>query len=173
SDAVEALCRYTWPGNVRELENVVQRAAVVAKGDTILSKDLPAELLEAVLGTRPALGSRAPFQGEAVARGALLEPAPATPPKPAPEDVTAPGMTTPSDATADSAGDPPDTEHAFDRLFSVLRASIQGPILPEIERAMIERTLAETSGNQVKASQILGITRATLRKRIDQYQLRL
>ncbi len=174
SDAVEALCRYTWPGNVRELENVVQRAAVVAKGDTILSKDLPAELLEAVLGTRPALGSRAPFHGEAVTRGGLLEPAPATPPKPAPEDVPDLGMTTPGEAsTADSAGDPPDTEHAFDRLFSVLRASIQGPILPEIERAMIERTLAETSGNQVKASQILGITRATLRKRIDQYQLRL
>jgi DNA-binding NtrC family response regulator len=33
--ALEALCRYAWPGNVRELENVIERAVIVAKGDTI------------------------------------------------------------------------------------------------------------------------------------------
>jgi DNA-binding NtrC family response regulator len=33
--AMETLCRYTWPGNVRELENVIERAVIVAKGDTI------------------------------------------------------------------------------------------------------------------------------------------
>ncbi len=33
--AMQALCRYPWPGNVRELENVIERAAIVAKGDTI------------------------------------------------------------------------------------------------------------------------------------------
>jgi transcriptional regulator with GAF, ATPase, and Fis domain len=33
--AMQALGRYTWPGNVRELENVIERAVIVAKGDTI------------------------------------------------------------------------------------------------------------------------------------------
>ena len=33
--AMQALCRYAWPGNVRELENVIERAVIVAKGDTI------------------------------------------------------------------------------------------------------------------------------------------
>ena len=33
--AMAALSRYTWPGNVRELENVIERAVIVAKGDTI------------------------------------------------------------------------------------------------------------------------------------------
>jgi len=33
--AMQALCRYVWPGNVRELENVIERAVIVAKGDTI------------------------------------------------------------------------------------------------------------------------------------------
>jgi two-component system nitrogen regulation response regulator GlnG len=37
---------------------------------------------------------------------------------------------------------------------------------------MIQRTLAETGGNQVNASVLLGITRATLRKRIDAYGIR-
>ena len=35
SGAMQALCRYAWPGNVRELENVIERAVIVAKGDTI------------------------------------------------------------------------------------------------------------------------------------------
>jgi DNA-binding NtrC family response regulator len=33
--AMQALCRYAWPGNVRELENVIERAVIIAKGDTI------------------------------------------------------------------------------------------------------------------------------------------
>jgi len=34
--AMRALSRYSWPGNVRELQNVIERAVIVAKGDTIL-----------------------------------------------------------------------------------------------------------------------------------------
>jgi two-component system, NtrC family, response regulator AtoC len=34
--AMQALARYSWPGNVRELQNVIERAVIVAKGDTIL-----------------------------------------------------------------------------------------------------------------------------------------
>jgi two-component system nitrogen regulation response regulator GlnG len=45
NEALDALLNYDWPGNVRELENVVQRASVLAKGDTILSKDLPQDVL--------------------------------------------------------------------------------------------------------------------------------
>ena len=37
--AMQALSRYTWPGNVRELENVIERAVIVAKTDTITDVD--------------------------------------------------------------------------------------------------------------------------------------
>ena len=43
--AINALCRYDWPGNVRELENVIQRAIVLAAGDTITQSELPRELV--------------------------------------------------------------------------------------------------------------------------------
>jgi two-component system response regulator HydG len=34
--AMQALCRYAWPGNVRELENVIERAVILSKADTIV-----------------------------------------------------------------------------------------------------------------------------------------
>jgi DNA-binding NtrC family response regulator len=40
-DALATLRSYPWPGNVRELENVIQRAIILASGDTIRIEDLP------------------------------------------------------------------------------------------------------------------------------------
>jgi nitrogen regulation protein NR(I) len=48
AEALSLLTRHRWPGNVRELENVVYRTAVIAQGDTILLKDLPQEIRDAV-----------------------------------------------------------------------------------------------------------------------------
>jgi len=45
-EAMAVLIRHRWPGNVRELENVIYRSAVIAQGDAILVKDLPAEIRE-------------------------------------------------------------------------------------------------------------------------------
>src|SRR3974390_2891708 len=42
--ALKSLDKYHWPGNVRELENVIRRALVMAKGEAILSTDLPVEI---------------------------------------------------------------------------------------------------------------------------------
>ena len=39
-DAQTALKSYPWPGNVRELENTIERAVVLAKGETIDAADL-------------------------------------------------------------------------------------------------------------------------------------
>lgn len=40
-EALARLCEYDWPGNVRELENVMERATILAKGETIQVHDLP------------------------------------------------------------------------------------------------------------------------------------
>ena len=44
-EAMEALCAYHWPGNVRELENVVERAIVLCKKNTISLEHLPGNVV--------------------------------------------------------------------------------------------------------------------------------
>jgi transcriptional regulator with PAS, ATPase and Fis domain len=44
SEAMTLLEGYSWPGNVRELRNALERAVVVAEGDTITPFDLPTRM---------------------------------------------------------------------------------------------------------------------------------
>ena len=78
NEALDALLAYDWPGNVRELENVVQRANVLAKGETILPKDLPQDVLNPRKTpiAAPVAASAAPFAAapEATAPAAGLIP---------------------------------------------------------------------------------------------------
>jgi transcriptional regulator of acetoin/glycerol metabolism len=45
---------YHWPGNIRQLRNVIERAVILSKGDTIVFKDLSEEFLAHNNNTRVA-----------------------------------------------------------------------------------------------------------------------
>jgi two-component system nitrogen regulation response regulator GlnG len=120
-EAMKILEKAEWLGNVRELENAVERAAVVTVGDSILPKDLPADLRE-----------------------------PKVVPV-APDDL---------EAAIDAAMRP---------LYALARRDPELKLMAMMERELIARSLEDTGGNQVQAAKLLGITRATLRKRIEKY----
>ncbi len=150
SEALEVLCRYRWPGNVRELENFVFRSAVMAQGETILIKDLPHEVVA--------------FSGE------MLTPLPVeTAEPPVIENESAVPAEAPLSSTVDGKVDACSKDNPFDKVYAELRKG--NHLLEQIEKEMIARALKETGGKQVKTAEILGMTRATLRKRIDQYDL--
>ncbi len=44
ADALTALMRYRWQGNVRELEHAIERAVILARGDSIRVRELPLEV---------------------------------------------------------------------------------------------------------------------------------
>lgn len=46
TEALDALRRYAYPGNVRELSNIVERAAVLTRAQTIGIEDLPSHVLD-------------------------------------------------------------------------------------------------------------------------------
>lgn len=47
SESRRLLYEYSWPGNVRELENTIERAMVLAEGDSIVAGDLPERIRQA------------------------------------------------------------------------------------------------------------------------------
>jgi two-component system, NtrC family, response regulator AtoC len=65
-EALQKLQTYAWPGNVRELENVLERAAILANKQTILSNHLPTDIQSgdiknSALQAASILASRASF----------------------------------------------------------------------------------------------------------------
>lgn len=149
NDAINAMQGYHWPGNVRELENSIQRALVVAKGDAILESDLPAEILSG--------------------RGGAPSVPVVAPPIPASTPQTAPAAASSASATPQTVDD---TTALIRRLFDWARSRSDQKLIPTVERELIIHALAETGGNQVRASKLLGITRATLRKRIEKFKIK-
>jgi two-component system nitrogen regulation response regulator GlnG len=57
-------------------------------------------------------------------------------------------------------------------LFRLARNDNRLKVIPAVERELVIEALKETSGNQVRAARILGITRATLRKRVEKFGIK-
>ena len=55
------------------------------------------------------------------------------------------------------------------QLFQWAKRDPKLKVIPAVERELVIQALKETNDNQVHAAKLLGITRATLRKRIDKF----
>jgi nitrogen regulation protein NR(I) len=127
--ALEKLMRYRWPGNVRELENAVQRALVIAKGNTLFPEDFVLEGVEPdVAGPKGQVDFEERLQR-------LMEP-------------------------------------MFKELAEQAKRSPESDLMSALEKILIKRVLQETKGNQVQAAILLGISRNTLRSKIERYRIK-
>ena len=62
-------------------------------------------------------------------------------------------------------------EPVFSRFYDEFIAGRPGKPFDEIEESLIRKALVATSGNQSRAARLLGITRTTLRKRMQKHKL--
>jgi two-component system nitrogen regulation response regulator GlnG len=74
-------------------------------------------------------------------------------------------------ASAGITGDPATVDAAAlaRQLFQWAKRDPKLKIIPAVERELVIQALKETNDNQVHAAKMLGITRATLRKRIEKF----
>ncbi|MDG1324268.1 MAG: sigma-54 dependent transcriptional regulator [Opitutales bacterium] len=165
-EAMLLLTKYNWPGNVRELENVLHSASVISKGKRILTKDLPNTVIEKVEIATPSPCSESSTANEV---NTLTE-------VPISKDTVSNSLPSFGDSSKNLPPlSPPSSisaNEAFDIAYASARATTDINLLEVVEKEIIQRSLKESGGNQVKASAMLGITRATLRKRIDAHSIR-
>ncbi|HWI56997.1 MAG TPA: sigma 54-interacting transcriptional regulator, partial [Bacillota bacterium] len=135
--AMELLCRYDWPGNVRELENALERATALCEEDVLQTADLPPSLLGAV----PPL--TAAFEAEAAASLSEVPPEALYPLQPS------------ANAPPPQAGDGAAESMAPLKTF-----------LREQEHAYISRALQLCHGEKEQAALLLGISLATLYRKL-------
>ena len=146
--ALERLKRYKWPGNIRELENLVRRLAALYPQEVISEQIVASELgLEAGRDSAypPMVGGPATL-----------------------------GQTAHDSDESLSIS----VERHLAELFKSHGENLPPPglyhrILREIEYPLISIALAATRGNQIKAAELLGLNRNTLRKKVRDLDVRL
>jgi two-component system nitrogen regulation response regulator GlnG len=147
-DALERMKRYRWPGNIRELENLTRRLAALYPQEAITVQLIDAEL---AADTQPLTSGFPTVASQSSSRAS--EGAPST--------------------TLSQA-----VERHLSELFRGHGDSLPPPglyhrVLRELEYPLISAALAATRGNQIKAAELLGLNRNTLRKKVRDLDIRL
>ncbi len=62
-------------------------------------------------------------------------------------------------------------EHYFSQLNGYDSSNLYDLVISEVEKPLLEATLENLGHNQTKAAKVLGLSRSTLRKKMDQYGL--
>src|SRR3989441_813142 len=88
------------------------------------------------------------------------------------EQPVAPAMENSAAASRAASAPAPDLATLARTLFRWARQESDLKVIPAVERQLIIEALAETKGNQVQAARLLGITRATLRKRVEKFDIK-
>lgn len=79
------------------------------------------------------------------------------------------GVTTLNSSLPDSTQSPPNLQEAMEALFVAATQDPELKLLPWLEKAFTLSAMDRTNQNQVQAAKMLGITRATLRKRLERF----
>ena len=142
--AMDVLSAHDWPGNVRELENAIERACALCDGDVILVDDLP-----------PALHRYAPPEAAGTAG-----------------DGSDAAVALPQTGSTPAVFSPATAESGASRTGGAATTTANQPIGPlknflrEQEVAYLHRVMAQTGGDKDKAAALLGVSLATLYRKL-------
>jgi len=145
-EALALMKAYRWPGNVRELENLVRRLAALYSQEVITVDIIEAELAEQV--SAPVSPAAPVANGSAATAASSVE-------------------------TLSEAVERHLRDYFAAHKENLPPNGLYDRILADMERPLLALTLGATRGNQVKAAQLLGLNRNTLRKKIRELDVQV
>ncbi len=167
-EAIQQLCAYSWPGNVRELRNVIEQSYTLSRDQVILPEHLPIEITKGV--TVPTTSASVATSGIQVIVKDSKNNIPIESNK-LPEKIE---DSTPLINTDSSIETPEDL--AIKMLIKrLLERAPEGDaysyVLGVFEKELLIQSLENHKRNQVQSASHLGITRNTLRTKIEKYKI--
>lgn len=137
SDAALAVLKeHSWPGNVRELENLIRRVVVMSSEDKIA-----ADTVRDILADQLTINDDDP-------------------------DISVAGGGEGKRRSLEDLMDAYMSQHFADLQGKLPAPGLYNRILEQMEGPLVAHMLSAVGGNQVRAAEILGINRNTLRKKI-------
>jgi two-component system response regulator AtoC len=164
-EAIAVLSAYKWPGNVRELRNSIEQSYTLSRDQVILPEHLPVEVklkgipdedAENKNKSEPASLPAISIMGEAGSANGVN-----------------------GDTKKDVIGNGGleiSTEEAVTHIVSDCLAESKGgtahaEVMELVEKELLRQTLEKHKWNRVQTANFLGITRNTLRSKIEKYDL--
>lgn len=141
-EAIAKLKQYDWPGNIRQLQNVIDQSVLQSHGTVLLADFLPAIVAENETspGLTPVESGKVDLQAE----------------------------------TTDANFDPYSDQRGDESLPSLVQRHLTGSsptlyddVIEEVERRLLAEMLEQCNGNQTEAAKRLGITRTTVRSKVN------
>ncbi len=140
--AEEALLHHRWMGNVRELQNVIERAMILMEGDALTPELLRIDALEGLEGMSRSAEEYEKSGGPSLGVFAAAKPK-----------------------------DPAEGGEAAELRWKPFRLPEVGFDLETHEKELIEQALERSGNNKTSAGRMLGLTRATMRYRLEKHNI--
>ena len=153
-EADQLMHSYKWPGNIRELENVIERCCILTSNGTLTKEALPSNMQHVLenqnqIQSENDMKTTAASSASPVVSGNL----PLT-------DIPAENMS----SVQDTFVSPTESVMNTDHITSAITAE-------ESEKLLIIEHLKQSGGNVKKASDSLGISRRTLYRKLEKYEI--
>lgn len=162
--AIAVLSAYSWPGNVRELRNAIEQSYTLSRDQVILPEHLPAEVRQRSTGNDEAGSAFNEASVDVVSASTISN------------SLEEDAVEVPETKKIGAAGHEFDLESSIRNIVSVsLESATSGSaystVMEKVEKELLNQSLEKHRWNQVQTATYLGITRNTLRSKIEKYGL--
>jgi DNA-binding NtrC family response regulator len=165
-ETVAILSAYSWPGNVRELRNAIEQSYTLSRDLVILPGHLPIEVRQNKDSVKVEPVQEQPKSIKNGNKPPIVEIGADEPP-------ATPAANVIGELNENNA--PPLGKMVAHIVTAYLKKSNSGSayseVMEKIEKELLHQTLEQHKWNQVQTANYLGITRNTLRSKIDKYDL--
>ena len=146
-----ALSEYSWPGNVRELENLLERALIMTRSDTLTPDVLPLEILNKTFrgGAETASQTSSPVSFSGLDQFA---------------SIASIGL-----SSIEQKRDQDSSDKTF--FSPSFRGGVSPDSLDDAEREALQKALNAFGGHRERTADALGISRRTLQYKLKKFGL--